>query len=114
MLINMEYINHSSMLQAQTNIGTEFGKNFTGGAPSSIGNVVSGALPQIYVIALVVVLIYLIWGAYRYMMSGGDAKAVAAARAHLTWSELGMIFIFLAFGIYQLVNSLLFGAFTKP
>lgn len=76
-------------------------------SPASPGDFVTGLLPQIYTIALILVLVYLIWGAYRYMISQGDPKAVQAAKSHLTWAVAGMIIIFLAYGLFQLLSSLL-------
>jgi hypothetical protein len=84
-----------------------FNQNFTGGAPNSIGELVSRSMSQIYTVALIITLFYLIWGAYKYMMSGGDPKAVGAARAHLTWAIAGIIIVYLSYFIFQLVNSLL-------
>jgi len=102
-----------SLYIAQVTIGDEFKKNFlvTREAPKSIGEFISAILPQIYVISLILVLIYLIWGGYRYLISGGDPKAIAGAKAHLTWAIIGVIFITLAFALLQLINALLNNAF---
>lgn len=90
-----------------TSIGAAFANNFKIAAPASFGGFVSGMLNQIYVIALILVLVYLVWGSYKYMISGGDPKAVQAAKAHLTWSVIGMIIVFLSYGMFQLLNVLL-------
>jgi Type IV secretion system pilin len=90
-----------------TSIGAAFANNFKIAAPASLGGFVSGMLNQIYVIALILVLVYLVWGSYRYMMSGGDPKAVQAAKAQLTWAVVGMIIVFLSYGMFQLLNVLL-------
>lgn len=85
-----------------------FFPNFFGGVPLSFGGFITGMLGQIYIVGLILVLIYLVWGAYRYMISGGDAKAVKAAREHMTYAVIGMVIIFLAYGIFQLLNKSLF------
>ncbi|MDQ3098321.1 MAG: pilin [bacterium] len=89
------------------NIGQSFMNNFTVAFPTSPGEFVTSILGQIYVVALVILLIYLVWGAYRYMLSGGDPKAAAAARQHLTWAVVGMIIIFLSYGMFQVINNLI-------
>jgi hypothetical protein len=93
--------------QQTSNLGTAIGQNFQGGITTTFGNFITKILPQIYVAALILVLIYLTWGAYRYMLSGGDAKAVQGAKSQITWAVIGMIIVFLSYGIFQLVNSLL-------
>jgi hypothetical protein len=91
-----------------SDISTAWRRNFIGTlAPLSFGDFVTRILPQIYTIALILVLIYLVWGSYKYLISGGDPKAVQAAKAHLTWAVVGMIFVFLSYGIFQLVSALL-------
>ncbi len=85
--------------------------NFPKGAPTTIGGWVSTILGQVYTIALVVMLAYLIWGSYRFMMAAGDPKAIAAARAHLTWAIAGMIIVFVAYWIYRVINELAFYVF---
>jgi len=93
---------------AQTgNLGNSFAQNFTSGIPATLGFFVTKLLPQIYIIALILVLIYLTWGAYRYMISGGDPKAIQGAKSHITWAVIGMVIVFLSYGIFQLVNQLL-------
>jgi hypothetical protein len=92
----------------QVDIGLTFGQNFNGSLPPlTLGNFITIILPQIYTFAFVIVLIYLVWGSYRYLISGGDPKAVAGAKAHLTYAIIGIIIIFLSFGIYRFVSSLL-------
>ncbi len=88
-------------------IGDCVNNNFIGGkAPTSLGLFINGILGQVYTIALIVMTIYLIWGSYRYMISAGDPKAVAAARNHLTWAIAGMIIVFVSYWLYRVVNEL--------
>lgn len=96
---------------AQVTISTSFGENFFN-APTSIGGFLSGLIPQIFILAMIVVIIYLIWGSYRYLMSGGDPKAVAGAKQQLTWAVLGLIIMILSYMIFQLINSLVFNVYA--
>jgi hypothetical protein len=78
-----------------------------GKMPTSVGSFITIILPQVYIIAGILVLVYLVWGGYRYMMSGGDPKGAAAARAQLTWAVVGMIIVFLSYWIYLFILQLL-------
>jgi hypothetical protein len=92
-------------------IGLWFHQGVSGQNTSSIGGFVTNLLPQVFVIALILTLIYIIWGSYTYLTSQGDPKAIDAAKRHLTWAIIGMIIISLSFGMFQLVNSLLYNIF---
>lgn len=98
-------------LIAQVNISQNFGENFQGNPPSTVGDVISRIIPTIYTISLVAVVLYFIWGSYRYLMSGGDPKAVASAKQTLTWAVAGMLIVFMSYWIFQLVNSLVFNTY---
>ncbi len=95
-------------------IDTPWSKNFKNGkAPSSLGEFVSNMIGTIYILGLIAVLVYLTWGAYKYLMSGGDPKAVKSAKDHLTYAIIGMVVIFLSYGIFTLINTSIFNnAFT--
>jgi hypothetical protein len=47
----------------------------------------------------------IIQGGFRYMMSGGDPKALQAARGTLTWGILGMAFFAISFLILLLISA---------
>lgn len=105
-------------LLAAVDIGQSFSNNFGGGywnpagAPRTLGEVITKLIPQIYFVALLLVLVYLTWGAYRYLISGGDPKAVDAAKKQLTWAVIGMIIVFLSYGLFQLLNTLVNNVYT--
>lgn len=80
------------------------GNNFTF---TNIGEVITAATPYVFFIAGVLLLIYFIIAGYRLMFSGGDAKAMADAKAKMTYAIIGFIIVFTAFWIVQLVASFL-------
>lgn len=51
-------------------------------------------------VALVIVLVY---AGFRYLTSGGEAKAVASATQAVTWGLLGILFLAIAWLIIQLI-----------
>ncbi len=45
----------------------------------------------------------LVWGGFKYIMSGGEPKALAAAKQTIVWALLGILFIILAWLSIQLI-----------
>jgi hypothetical protein len=89
-------------------IGSVFQNNFKSAElPTIFGVFISSLLGQIYIVSLILVLFYIIWGAYRYMLSGGDAQKTINARKHILWGVVGEIIIYVSYGLFQLVNHLL-------
>jgi hypothetical protein len=60
-----------------------------------------------FTFSFVILFVYLVWGSFRYLMAGGDPKAIAGAKAHLTWAIVGTIVVFLSFGLFRILSSLL-------
>lgn len=52
-------------------------------------------------------LIYLLWGSLRFVMSGGDPKAIASARGTMTYAVIGLIVILLSFAILNFLGEFL-------
>lgn len=68
------------------------------------GNLVSGIINILFIIAILVALVYLIWGGIKWIMSGGDKANLQSAREHVVAAIVGLIIVFLA---YFLVNFIL-------
>lgn len=99
-------------LLAEVDIREQFEPNFQYGmAPETIGQFITWVLPQVYTVSLMLVFIYLIWGGYRYLISGGDPKAINAAKGHLTWAIAGLIIIFVGYWLFQALDFLLLETF---
>lgn len=62
-------------------------------------NVVNAAL----IFGGTVALIMLIYGGFRMVLSGGEAKQAAAARSTITYAIIGLIIVFLSFGILNFI-----------
>ncbi|SRR5258706_6319153 len=74
---------------------------------TSIGDIISKAIPLIFIIAGMLLLVYLIFGGLQLMLSGGEPKAAQAAKSHITNALIGFIIIFIAFWIVQLFGLVL-------
>ncbi|HWA52313.1 MAG TPA: hypothetical protein VG895_04620 [Patescibacteria group bacterium] len=73
-------------------------------ASTKIGDILAAAIPWIFTIAGMVLLVYLIFGGIQLMLSRGDPKAAGAAKAHITNALVGFIIIFIAYWVVQLIG----------
>lgn len=71
---------------------------------SQFGTTVGTVINFIFVIATIVALFYLIYGGLKWILSEGDKGAVETARGHIVAAIVGLIVIFLA---YFIINILL-------
>jgi|GEM_PF-670763 len=76
-------------------------------AHSSLGGTVSLLVTYLLPGAGLLMLLYLIFGGFQYMLSGGDPKAVQAAKGKITGAIVGFIIVFLAYWIVQAVAIIL-------
>ena len=83
-----------------------------------IGTAIGNAVTFIYILAIVIALFYLIWGGLKWLTSGGDKAAVQAAREHIVAAIVGLVLIFLAYFILNIVLQFFLGislgTFTLP
>lgn len=56
-------------------------------------------------LAFVALLIMLIYGGIKYLISGGDPKVLPAASHTITWAILGIVFLILAWLILKLIHA---------
>ncbi len=82
-----------------------FSKNLCalGSTPDSIAKSIRNVVIAILVIAVLIALFYLIWGAIKWIISGGDKAAVESARNTIVAALVGLIVAFLAYFIISLV-----------
>lgn len=74
---------------------------------TQVGTVLSNALTITFIIAAIVVLFMLVWGAFQWILSGGDKEAVGKARSRITHALIGLAIVTLAFLIIQVVGQVL-------
>lgn len=63
----------------------------------------------IIVVAILVALFFLIWGGIKWVISGGDKAKVDAARQTIVAAVVGLIIVFLAWFIMNLITQVFFG-----
>jgi hypothetical protein len=82
-------------------------------APADIptGGFTNGEFPHIlqvvivllFMAAILFTLFMLIYGGYQWMTSGGDSKAIESARARIIHAIIGLILVFLAFTVVNVI-----------
>ena len=92
-----------------------FGSQLTG---LTVTGIVSGAISLVMLVVALVFFFILIAGGLRWVMSGGDQKAVEAARGQITNALIGLAIVFAAFAIMKLISAVfgidLLGNLTIP
>lgn len=76
---------------------------------NSLGSATSQLVIPTFSIAAVLVIIYFLMGAFKYLKSGGNKEEVQGARQMITHSIIGFIILIFAFFIIQFLLSTLFG-----
>ncbi len=89
---------------AQVNIGEKFGF----GDIQSLGQATDKIVDPIFSFVAALVVIYFLWGAFKFLSSKGDKEAVAEARGMITHAIIGFIILMFAFLILQFLLSSLF------
>jgi len=84
------------------------------GANTLVGKIVTILL----IIAIVLTLLYLVYGGIKYITSGGDKAKVDAARSHITAAIIGLIIALLAYFILNIITFVItgkgFGSISIP
>jgi uncharacterized protein YacL len=74
-------------------------------ASGVVGNIVTILL----VLAVILAIFFLIWGAIRWITSGGDKGKLDGARQAITAAIVGLILAFLAFFIINIISVIFLG-----
>ncbi len=80
---------------------------------SDLGAFVSNVLILAFAIALLVVLVMLIWGAFEWITSGGDKEAVGKARNRIVNALIGLAVLAVAFALATVAGQFLGFTLTK-
>ena len=66
--------------------------------------IIQAAIRFILIVAFVAAFIFLLIGGVRWILAGGDEKAVGAARSTITAALIGLVIVLIAFAIIRLVE----------
>lgn len=82
------------------------------------GGIISGAISLILIVVALVFFFILVLGGLKWVTSGGDEKAVGAARAQITNALIGLAIVFAAWAIMKLIDTVfginILGGFAIP
>ena len=71
---------------------------------TSIGDFIGAIVTLLFIIAAILVFIYLIWGGLQWLTSGGDSASTQKARDRITAALVGLAIIALAYALIQLIQ----------
>lgn len=74
---------------------------------TTLGTILTKVVPYVFSGAGIALFIYLILGAFQFLASGGEPKAVEGARNKITNAIIGFIIIFAAFLITKVLEEVL-------
>lgn len=80
-------------------------KKTPAGYTTSLGDLISGVLSIVMLIAGILVLLYLIWGAIQWITSGGDKGKLESARNRITQAVIGLIVLGATIAVFTLVQA---------
>lgn len=83
--------------------------NLKGICNLNLGNVVGKFILYAFMFGAIIALLYLLWGGFKWITSGGDTKGVEGARSHIIAAIIGLIVIFLSYLILNFVIKILTG-----
>lgn len=76
-------------------------------AGKNIGDIVSALVPWIFAIAGFLLIIYLLYGGYQYLLSGGDPKSLEKAKSVITTAIIGFVIVFISFWLVEIILRIL-------
>lgn len=94
----------TTLLAAETPINIGAGGQFSNLNNITISSIISAVVIIILIIAALVFFFMLVWGGIRYITSGGDKGQTEAARGQITAALIGLVIVFAAWAIINLVN----------
>lgn len=71
---------------------------------SGLGQAVSDLLPFAFSLVGLVAFVYLLFGSFKYLTSGGDEKAIDSAKHTITAALIGLVITFLAYSIIKVLE----------
>jgi len=85
----------------------------------SINQFISWAIRVIIIIAFVLAFVFLLIGGIRWILAGGEEKAIGSARGMVTGALIGLVIVLSAFAIIKLIETffgviIISGPFNVP
>lgn len=97
----------TSLLQLTLEIEQAAIDNDLAGSGTTFGGFLGNILSGVMVIALLMALLYLVWGAVQWIYSGGDSSKVQKARDRMTQAMVGILVLSATLAIFGLLQAFL-------
>lgn len=102
------------MILAQNNpigqINPPEGIGILGSDPNTaLGALFKTGINIFVIVAGITLIVYLLWGAYDWIISGGEKERLAKARSRITNALIGMVLIFVMLAVWGLITGNILG-----
>ncbi len=109
---------HGLILAANNSFSLNAPNTFNNLGKITIPGIIMGLLTLLLIVAALVFFFMLVIGGVRWILSGGDKAAAEAARNQITAALIGLVIVFAAWAIAQLIGVFfgvnIFGNLTIP
>ncbi|HLC94520.1 MAG TPA: hypothetical protein VJH96_03055 [Patescibacteria group bacterium] len=78
-----------------------------GKSDPTVADVINQVMKFLYPFAGILLFIYLVWGGYDYLLSGGSPEKVKAGKAKITSAFIGFILLILSYILARLAGKIL-------
>jgi len=72
----------------------------------SIGSILSRAIPVLFIVAGIALLLMILMSGFTFLTSAGDPKKMESGKNQLTYAIVGFVIIFAAFWIVQIFGAM--------
>lgn len=86
---------------------------FNGDPGSALGSLIGKSIRIALLVAGFLVLVFMLWGAFEWVTSGGDKEKLARAQSRITQAVVGLLMIFVALVIFGLLVGDILGIIKK-
>lgn len=84
-----------------------------GNPVEGISQIAIFGIRMVLVVAMVMVLVYLLWGAFDWITGGGDQEKIDKARQKITNAILGIIIMVASLGLFMVVTGDVLGIIRR-
>ncbi len=85
----------------------------SGEAPTLVGNLITFLFKGFFLISGLSILVYMLWGAFDYINSGGDKDKLNKARDKIVHALIGFVVLFVALSIYGYIAGNMLGLIRR-
>lgn len=87
------------------NVSHPSGFKFAGG---TISDIINALIPYVFGIVGFLLILFLVWGGFDWMTSGGNQEKIQKAKAKISGALIGFLIIFASYWVIQILE-IIFG-----